>query len=316
MEKNLNSIQKTDAAIKDCINNALWKDDTLRVAEYDEIDIHVKNGTVYLSGHIVSTASQRRIENAIRSIPGIEGINNNLVLDDELTLKVAAALEVLEHTYDCKFFTSTLHGVVSLDGVVKNNKVKLLAEKCVASNPSVRGVISNIRTSRAAPRLQNQPFLQPTIGEPIYFLDGVSGVVERVIINPNNRRVIAMLVRGKFTDPRYENNSLAEGRVRLSEQFVTVPMSVVRYLTKVSGFLYILSNERNQYMNFDPCVFFVPNKDWVPPYPYCPDDILFPIEYQNADTQIVPEPDQFPFGEILEDASVREQFFATDSLGL
>jgi len=311
-EKNLAPIQKTDATIKDRIDTALWKDDALRATECDEIDVHVKNGVVHLSGHIVSNASQSRMENAIRSIPGIEGIKNNLVLDDKLTLEVATSLSELEHAYNCKFFTGTSHGVVSLGGVVSNEKVKLLAEQCAANNPNVRGVISNIRTSRTELRLQSQPFLQPIIGEHIYFLDGISGVVKQVIINPNNRRVIAMVIQGRFTDPQKEKNSLTSPLERL----VTVPVSVIRYLTKVSGFLFILSSETKKYKDFDPDHFFVPNINWVPPYPYCPTDILFPIKYQNVDLQMVPEPDLFPFGEIIEEASVREQFFATDSLGL
>jgi hypothetical protein len=314
--KSLSPIQKADAAIKDLIDAALLKDDLLRATECDEIGVHVKNGVVHLSGHIASTASQSRIEKAICSIPGILGIINNLVLDDRLTLEVSVALGKFEHTYDCKFFTGASHGVISLDGIVSNENVKLLAEKCAADNPNVRGVVSNIRTSRTAPRMQSQPFLQPIIGETVYFLDGVSGIVKQVIINPNNRRVTAMIIQGDFTDPRYESNSLANGKARLPEQLVTVPMSMVRYLTSVSGFLHISSNERKRYKDFDPGIFFVPDKDWVPPYPYCPADILFPIEYQNADTQIAFEPDEFPFGAILEDASVREQFFATDSLGL
>jgi osmotically-inducible protein OsmY len=311
-ENKLTLIQKTDATIKNRIDTALWKDDALRATEYDEIEVHVKNGIVLLSGHIVSNASQSRIENALRTIPGIQGIKNNLVLDDKLTLEVAASLGELEHAYDCKFFTGTSHGVVSLGGIVSNEKVKLLAEQCAASNQNVRAVISTIRTSRTELRLQSQPYLQPIIGEPIYFLDGISGVVKHVIINPNNRRVIAMVIQGRFTDPRNEKNSLA----RLPEQLVTVPVSVIRYLTKVSGFLFILSSETKKYKDFDPDHFYVPNMDWVPPFPYCPADILFPIKYQNADLQIVPEPDLFPFGEIIEEASVREQFFATDSLGL
>jgi osmotically-inducible protein OsmY len=313
--ENPDPTRKTDVVIKASINFALWKDDVLRAAEYDEIDVHVKSGVVYLSGHIVSAASQSRIENAIRTIPGIEGIKNNLVLDDKLTLEVAAALGELEHINDCKFFTGVSHGVVSVDGVVENDKVKLLAEQCAANNPNVRGVISNIRTSRDGLRLQSQPFLQPVIGEYIYFLDGVSGVVKQVIINPNNRRVIAMIIRGNFTDPKYEFDSLISGTASLPQQFVTVPMSLVRYLTTVSGFLHISSSERKLYKDFDPGIFFVPNKDWVPPYPYCPDDILFPIEYQNADMQIAPGDGKSPFGEILEEQSLTEELAANDSPG-
>src|SRR5512134_1167191 len=90
--KSLTRIQKTDAALKESIYHAFWKDDVLRAIEYYEIDVHVKNGVVYLSGHIVSTTSQSRIKNALRAVPGILGIQNNLVLDDKLTLEVAGSL--------------------------------------------------------------------------------------------------------------------------------------------------------------------------------------------------------------------------------
>jgi hypothetical protein len=35
----LSPIQKTDAAIKEKINNALWKDDVLRALDYYEVDV-------------------------------------------------------------------------------------------------------------------------------------------------------------------------------------------------------------------------------------------------------------------------------------
>jgi hypothetical protein len=237
-------------------------------------------------------------------------------LDDSLTLEVAASLVNLEHAYACKFFTGTAQGVVSLNGVVANEKVRLLAEKRAAANPNVRGVINNVRLSGTRLRSQIQPFLQPAMGETIYFRDGIAGVVKHVIINPNNRLVIAMILQGSFTDPQYELRSLADGRVRLPERLVSVSMNLVRYLTKASGFLTIHSSERKRYMDFDPGIFFAPNNGWVPPYPYCPGDVLIPIEYQNADEQVTHEPDAFPFGAVLEDASVREQFFATDSFGV
>src|SRR3990172_1630762 len=258
--KSLSPIQKTDAAIKEYIYHAFWKDDVLRAIEYSEIDVHVKNGVVYLNGHIVSTTSKGRVETAIRAIPGILRIKNNLVLDDRLTLEVAASLGELEHSYDCKFFTGASHGVVSLNGIVSDENVKLSAEKGAASNPNVRGVINHVRVSGDELELQDQPFLQPTIGETIYFLDGPSGVVKQVIINPNNRRVIAMTIQGKIADRRYELNSLTDGKARLPEQLVAVPMSVVRYLTRASGFLYINSNERNRYTDFDPGYFIVQTK--------------------------------------------------------
>src|SRR6266508_4243521 len=145
--KSLSPGQKTDAAIKEFVDRAIWNDDVLRALEYYEIDVHVKKGVVYLSGHIVSATSKGRIENALRSIPGILGVQNNLILDDKLTLDVAVSLGELEHTYDCKFFTGASHGVISINGNVSDENVKLLAEKRAASNPDVRGVINNVHVS-------------------------------------------------------------------------------------------------------------------------------------------------------------------------
>lgn len=313
--KSFHPIQTNDAAIKECIYNAFWKDDVLRAIEYSEIDVHVKNGVVYLNGHIVSTTSQNRIENAMRAIPGILGIKNNLVLDDKLTFQVAASLATLEHTYNCKFFTGASHGVVSLNGIVSDENVKLLAEKCVASNPNVRAVINNVRVSGAELESPDQPFLQPAIGEIIYFLDGVSGVVKQVIMNPNNRRVIAMTVHGKFIDLRNEPNLQTDGKARLSEQLVTVPMNAVRYLTQTSGFLHINSNARKRYMAFDSDSFTTPKVDWVPPYPYCPNDVLFPVEKREMEYQILEQLPRSPFLVAWEEQPLREQLLANDSLG-
>ena len=312
--KNLSQIQKTDVALKESIYHAFWKDELLRAIEYDEIDVHVKNGVVYLSGHIVSTTSQSRIINAVRAIPGILGIQNNLILDDKLTSEVAALLGDLEHTYGCKFFTGASHGVVSIYGLVGDHRVKLLAEQRAASHPNVRGVITDVRVSGLQPGLKDQPFLQPTIGETIYFLDGISGIVKQVIINPNNRRVIAMTVQGNFTEQRYEINFLMDGKTPLPEQLSVVPMNEVRYLTKVSGFLHINSDERKRYMDFNSASFGAPAVDWVPPYPYCPDDVLFPIEHRNMENDNLQQVFQSPSVASTEQL-LWEQLLATDSLG-
>jgi len=312
--KNLSASQKTDAAIKGLVDRAIWNDDVLRAIEYYEIDVHVKNGVVYLSGHIVSTTSQSRINTALRAIPGLLGIQNNLVLDDKLTLEVATSLGDLEHTYGCKFFTGASHGVVSLNGIVSDENVKLLAEQRAASNPNVRGVINNVQVSGAEQELQDQPFLQPIIGEIIYFLDGISGVVKQVIINPNNRRVVAMTVWGPFTDQRQQLKSLNSAESRSPECLVVIPMDVVRYMTKISGFLHINSNERERYMEFDFASFHTPNVDWTAPYPYCPDDVLFPVEKQEMEYQILDPLPRPPLVVALQEQALWEEL-ANENLG-
>jgi hypothetical protein len=159
------------------------------------------------------------------------------------------------------------------------------------------------------------PFLQPSIGEEIFFLNGISGVVRQVIINPNNRRVVAMTLRGQFTNQRQELKSLNNGEGRSPERLIVLSMDLVRYLTKVSGFLTISSNERKRYMDFNPASFSTPNVEWVPPYPYCSEDVLFPVENQDVDDQIVQQPYRSTFGVLTEDQLLREQLLANDSLG-
>ena len=241
-------------------------------------------------------------------------LSNHLIPDDQLLAEVSTALGSLESAHDCKFFTGVSHGVVFLSGNVENTNIKLLAEKCASANPNVRGVINSIRTPGSDLDLPEEPFLQPSIGEEIFFLDGVSGTVQQVIINPDNRRVVAMTLRGRFENQRQELKSLNKGEARPAERTIVLSMNSVRYLTKVSGFLDINSNEKNRYMDFDPAHFITPKKDWKAPYPYCPDDVLFLIEQQDVESQIL-QPSRSPIVVGSEDQLLREQLPANESLG-
>ena len=290
-EKSPDSISKTDAAIKEHIYHAFWKDDILRAIEYDEIDVHVKNGIVYLYGHIVSTTSQSRIFNAIRAIPGILRVENNLVLDDKLTFEVATSLGELEHAYNCKFFTGSSHGVVSINGIVGDDHVKMLAERCAGSNPNVRGVINNVQVSGTELEIHNQAFLQPSIGEIIYFLDGIAGVVKQVIIDPNNRRVIEMIIQGHFPDHEQNLTALSDNQNHRLDRIIVIPVNLIRYLTNSSGFLTIKSAETTQYQEFNPLYFTKSQSEWTPPYPYCPEDVLFNVEAEEIENQKMVDPD-------------------------
>lgn len=315
--KSLSPIQKTDAAIKEKIYNALWKDDVLRALEYYGIDVFVKNGTVFLNGHIVSTTSQNRIINAIQSIPGILEIKNNLVLDDKLTLEVAGSLGKLEHTFNCKFFTGASHGVVVLHGEVSSVNVRLSAEQCAASHPKVRGVINSIRVTGVDLGIQDYRLVQPPIGKEMCFLDGISGMVRQVVINPDNRRVIAMTIQGRFSESR-RNLTLSNISAHQSteqEQMLFIPASVIGHVTKNSGFLTIKSTDSTKYQEFDASLFIVPNVDWVPPYPYCPDDVLFPIAYQQEDKMIENVSNQVSPMPKTKMQKMSEELLYNDSLG-
>jgi osmotically-inducible protein OsmY len=276
--------QLTDAEIKESVYHGLLKDDVLQALKYFEIAVSVENGIVSLNGHIMNTTSQSWIENAIRAIPGTLGMKSNLVSDDKLTLEVTASLEKLEDTYGCKLFAGTSRGVVSLSGLVSAENVELLAEKCVAANPSVRGVLNNVRVSGARMGLQRQSFVQPRIGAIIYFLDGVFGAIKRVVINPNNRRVVQVILQGQFSGPEQGLNALTNNQAEILEKPAVIPINRIGYLTKRSGFLTIQSTQTSQYDDFDPLHFTAPPTGWAPPYPYHPEDVLFTVDAANQVT--------------------------------
>ena len=306
---------KTDTDLAHEVDHALWRDAAFRAIDYDNIDVRVRGGFVYLHGHVSSLTNLYQAEKSLQTISGLLGVINHLIPDDRLLTEVATELGQLESIYDCKFFTGVSHGVVFLSGNVENTNIKLLAEKCAASNPNVRGVINSIRTPGIDLDLREDPFLQPNIGEEIFFHDGLSGTVKQVIINPDNRRVVAMTLGGQFENQRQELRSLDKGEGRSPERVIVLSMSSVRYMTKVSGFLYINSNEKNRYMVFDPAHFFTPKKDWKAPYPYCPDDVLFLIGQQDVKDQILQQPARSSIAVGLEDRTPREQLPVNDSLG-
>jgi hypothetical protein len=143
-------------------------------------------------------------------------------------------------------------------------------------------------------KAEDQRFLQPSIGERIYFRNDVCGKVERVIINPNSRRVVAMVVRGRYSNLQQDPRFLAYGEDQTPERLVIIPISTMRYLTKSAGFLKIDSAEAARYSDYDPSSFVAPRDDWTPPYPYCPNQVLFPVEFVEDIKQTESEPAIIP----------------------
>jgi hypothetical protein len=91
-------------------------------------------------------------------------------------------------------------------------------------------------------------------------------------------------------------------------------MTLIRYLTNTSGFLQINSNEREQYIDFDPAAFRIPSVDWNPPYPYCPANVLFRVEQQSRATQSVQRIPWAPSTAALQEQLRWEQLLANDNL--
>ncbi|RPI85912.1 MAG: BON domain-containing protein, partial [Chloroflexi bacterium] len=274
-----------DSSITERIDRALWNDRVLRSTDYWKIDVAVKAGIVSLSGNVMSITNQQRTVDAVRSVPGVQEIISHLVSDDHLIRNVACALGEIEHSYGVKFFTGATNGVVVVTGEVSSTHIRILAEKCAASIPGVRGVINAVRSPGIDLQAEDQRFLQPSIGEQIYYRDGPSVTVKKVIINPNNLRVTAMVVLGQYSNSRQDPRFIMYGEAHTSERLIVIPMSAVRSLTKSSGFLKVDSTEGVSYSDFNISDFVAPGEDWTPPDPYCPDDVLFPVKFVESMNQ-------------------------------
>ncbi len=262
---------KTDAAISDEVETALSNDSVLRVIDYHEIGVNVKNGVVSLVGHVSGIMNKNRIENVVGSVDGILGVKTHLVADDKLLLKVAGGLASIEQGEENRIYTIVHNGIVVLDGKVVSVEVRSSAEQLAAIVPGVRGVINNILVPGTILDAESQDFIQPSIGQEIHFLDGLSGFVKQVVINRKNRRVVAIVIQGRFPEKR----TAMTGGNQTPKRMAVIPVNAIRYITYESGFLHIASTETSQYQDFDPAKFTTPDSDWVPPYPYRKDDVLW-----------------------------------------
>jgi hypothetical protein len=52
-------------------------------------------------------------------------------------------------------------------------------------------------------------------------------------------------------------------------------MGMILRLTRSAGFLQINRTEATQWEDFEPTRYITPEKNWMPPYPYCTDEVLF-----------------------------------------
>lgn len=258
------------------VENALWVNEILRVTDYNGINVTVENGIVILRGHVVTPSNRSRAEDAARSVTGVLGIENHLVVDEELVVKVAQALGTDKRTCPEYVFVGAQRGVIILNGDVASAAIREAAEEVAASVPEVRGVVNYLRAPQVVVDPEKQQALQPPIGREVYATDMFLGCVERVIIDPHNRRVTAFVTSGNFTELLLhtdENTLLDENPQR--ERHIVVPVCAVDYETDRSVMLAVSAGEAAQYRDFNPANFVFPPEGWQPPYPYHWEDVLF-----------------------------------------
>jgi osmotically-inducible protein OsmY len=133
----------------DSILTEIWKavrqDDGIRALDMGSFSVSVKEGLVLLTGHVSRKYHRELIEAIACSVPGAHAVQNNLVVDSDLTIQVAANLAMDERTRRFIFPVGCAHGWVRLGGAVSRRELQRAAEEIAAQVPSVRGVLSRPR---------------------------------------------------------------------------------------------------------------------------------------------------------------------------
>lgn len=265
---------RSDSALTADVSKALWDDAVLRQTEYRQIDVKVNNGTVYLCGYVSLPSMKVRAERAALKADGIWKLENLLTVDSDLTLAVAQAVGKDSRTRKARIFTESHNGFITLSGETYDLGARIAAQEQAVSIPKVRGVFNSIRVSGADIRTEDQRAIQPTIGAGIYSTDTLVGVVQKVIINPDNRLVVAILAKAVFPDPTQKEANLIWSEPLYEERRIIIPMNMVKHQSKLDIFLKVTGAETEDFETYDANSYTSPDESWQPPYPYRSADVL------------------------------------------
>ena len=260
-------VYRSDDDLAVAVEDALWSDEILRDTDYHDIGILVQDGILSLRGHVTTLDHKCRAAAAVRSIPGILGLENNLVVDRDLVLAVVRAIQCSELTRDAIVSVSARHGFITLTGHVSNAFIQEAAGVVAASVAQVRGVANCLQAPGGVVNSDEPVFRQPPVGEDVYAADMLLGSVKQVVINPLNRCVTAFVTHADFSDLK------SAGETGPSD--VVFPIRAVSYEGDGLIRLGMSGAEAAQQHNFLPSDFVSPPADWQPPYPYRPEDVLF-----------------------------------------
>lgn len=199
---------RADSQLIDDIELALWEEGILHGIEYNGVDLSARCGVIVLEGYVPNVELKNRIEEVVQYIPGVLGIENNLVIDEDL--KIAATIAVTQYPYnhEDRIFINSHNGFIQLSGEVSGIAARITAEKRAGSVSHIRGVLNALRVPGSKMVLKDQRVLQPRIGAIAHTRGAAIGVVQQVILDPINRLVIAVVVQGYISDPKKIRKSL------------------------------------------------------------------------------------------------------------
>ncbi len=254
---------KSDHALTEKVMHALNLDHLLGKGDIAHLHAVVNGGMATLSGHVMRAISKTQAGAAVQAIPGITAVANHLVADDELTIAVAQALGYDPQTQHEHIQVNVQHGVVYLGGAIARPQIRAAAAQKAASIGQVRGIINVIQTPGIGIETDEEQFVQPLIEHEIYATNGQVGRVQQVIINPQNRRVTAVVIHTQVIIDHLQ-----------LPRHTLIPMRSIRCAPSGALFLDVKQDDA-QLTAFNPLGFGTPPADWQPPYPYRTADVLF-----------------------------------------
>lgn len=254
-------VYRPDDELARDVEDALGHEELLRALD-TPIRVRVRDGVVHIYGHVHNRALLSRVEELVRAVPGVMGVENHLVVDLELLQEVTAALQRDPRTrHLVGYQVRVRNGIVELEGVVGSIDAVQGLEEAIASIPHVRGITNHL----GGPPLPEwwRRVLQPSIGQPVFATDSEVGRVQFVVINPRTRRVEGLVV-----EPLPSAHS--------AHAAVVVPAEVVDRVTPGGVFLRVSSTRVAACPPFDSSAYPPPPAGWIPPFPYDIDDVRVP----------------------------------------
>ena len=130
---------RSDRDLQQEVENVLFDLTQLHV-DFKGMDIRVLDSVLYLRGNISSSLRSDVVQDQASGVPGLLGIKNELLGDDELAADLAEALGRDPRTRDLPIGIYPKLGVVRVGGAVHNAQQKAAVEEIVRNFPGVRGL--------------------------------------------------------------------------------------------------------------------------------------------------------------------------------
>jgi osmotically-inducible protein OsmY/sporulation protein YlmC with PRC-barrel domain len=294
-------IYRSDRDIAADIEHALWQRESLPEIDHRAIEIIVHNGMVNLRGYVLRPGSRDLAGRVAQATRGVSIVENHLIADGEVVCAVSQALARDPRTRGHPVWLHVERGFVFLNGAVPDRVTHAAVANNAGSVPLVRGVINQVCAPGIAVEAERARVLQPPIGREVYGLDMQLGHVERVMINPVNRLVTALVVHGGFPDLEATNRRLYTDDAIRHERRVVIPVTAVRTITDGAVLLDIDGKTAARYTDVTTANYVAPDAGWQPPHPYRWHEILvaqehIPPDVDAAAAMIQPPLDALEYG--------------------